>query len=174
MTLVFEGCYPERLKVWVPAFRNKDIMEDTLRALGQILLKAVPTFLLVVFLHFYLKKMFFQPLEKVLRQRFEATEGARKLADQALARASARTAEYEAAIRAARSEIYQSQEQFYKQLQESQSAQIAAARQAAEEGVLAARAQLARDVEAAKLSLTQSAESLASEIADTILRGNAA
>jgi F-type H+-transporting ATPase subunit b len=149
-------------------------MEDTLRALGQILLKAVPTFLLVVFLHFYLKKMFFQPLEKVLRQRFEATEGARKLADQALARASARTAEYEAAIRAARSEIYQSQEQFYKQLQESQSAQIAAARQAAEEGVLAARAQLARDVEAAKLSLTQSAESLASEIADTILRGNAA
>jgi len=149
-------------------------MEDTLRALGQILLKAVPTFLLVVFLHFYLKKMFFQPLEKVLRQRFEATEGARKLADQALARASARTAEYEAAIRAARSEIYQSQEQFYKQLQESQSAQIAAARQAAEEGVLAARAQLARDVEAAKLSLAQSAESLAAEIADTILRGNAA
>jgi F-type H+-transporting ATPase subunit b len=149
-------------------------MEDTLRALGQILLKAVPTFLLVVFLHFYLKKMFFQPLEKVLRQRFEVTEGARKLADQALARASARTAEYEAAIRAARSEIYQSQEQFYKQLQESQSAQIAAARQAAEEGVLAARAQLARDVEAAKLSLAQSAESLAAEIADTILRGNAA
>src|ERR1700691_1437351 len=106
-------------------------MDDTLRALGEILLKAVPTFLLVVFLHFYLKKMFFQPMERVLRERFEATEGARKLAEQALARAAARTAEYEAAIRAARSEIYQGQEQFYKQLQESQSAQIAAARQSA-------------------------------------------
>jgi F0F1-type ATP synthase membrane subunit b/b' len=149
-------------------------MDDTLRALGGILLRAVPTFLLVVFLHFYLKKMFFQPMERMLRQRFEATEGARKLAEQALARASARTSEYEAAIRAVRSEIYQAQEQFYKQLQESQSAQIAAARQSAEAEVHSARAQLARDVEAAKLSLTQSAESLASEIADTILRGNAA
>src|ERR1700742_6200 len=99
-------------------------MEDTFRALGEILLKAVPTFLLVIFLHFYLKKMFFKPLERVLRQRFEATEGARKLAEQALERASARTAEYEAAIRAAKSEIYQGQEKFYKQLQESQSAQI--------------------------------------------------
>jgi F-type H+-transporting ATPase subunit b len=149
-------------------------MEDTLRALGQILLKAVPTFLLVVFLHFYLKKMFFKPLERVLRQRFEATEGARKLAEQALERASARTAEYEAAIRAARSEIYQAQEKFYKQLQESQSAQITAARQSAEAGIHEAKAQLARDVEAAKSSLAESSEKLADEIADRILRGRAA
>jgi F-type H+-transporting ATPase subunit b len=149
-------------------------MEDTLRALGQILLKAVPTFLLVVFLHFYLKKMFFKPLERVLRQRFEATEGARKLAEQALERASARTAEYEAAIRAARSEIYQAQEKFYKQLQESQSAQITAARQSAEAGIHEAKAQLARDVEAAKSILAESSEKLADEIADRILRGRAA
>ena len=149
-------------------------MDDTLRALGQILLKAVPTFLLVVLLHFYLKKMFFQPMERMLRQRFEATEGARKLAEQALARAAARTAEYEASIRAARSEIYQAQEQFYKQLQESQSAQIAAARHSAETAVHQAKAQLARDVEAAKLSLERSSEMLASEIADSLLRGNAA
>ncbi len=149
-------------------------MEDTLRALGEILLKAVPTFLLVIFLHFYLKKMFFKPLERVLRQRFEATEGARKLAEQALERASARTAEYEAAIRAARSELYQAQEKFYKQLQESQSAQIAAARQSAEAGIHEAKAQLADDVKAAKLSLAQTSEALANEIADTILRGHAA
>jgi F-type H+-transporting ATPase subunit b len=149
-------------------------MEDTLRALGEILLKAVPTFLLVVFLHFYLKRMFFRPMEKVLRERFEATEGARKLAEQALARASARTAEYEAAIRAARSEIYQAQEQFYKQLQDSQQAQISAARQSAEAAVQSARAQLARDVEEAQLSLASSSENLAAEIADSILRGQAA
>jgi len=149
-------------------------MQDTLRALGEILLKAVPTFLLVVFLHFYLKKMFFQPMEKVLRQRFELTEGARRLAEQALARASARTGEYEAAIRAARSEIYQAQEKFYKELQDSQAAQIVAARQSAETAVHEARAQLAKDVEVAKSSLAQASETLATEIADTILRGNAA
>ena len=149
-------------------------MDDTLRALGEILLKAVPTFLLVVLLHFYLKKIFFQPMEKMLHKRFEATEGARKLAAQSLARATARIAEYEAAIRAARSEIYQAQEQFYRELQDSQSAQIAAARQSAEAAVHEARAQLARDVEAAKLTLAQSSEVLAAEIADSLLRGNAA
>src|SRR5215475_2704439 len=110
-------------------------MDDTLRALGGILLRAVPTFLLVVFLHFYLKKMFFQPLEKKLHERYMATEGARKLAEESLARADARTAEYEGKIRAARSEVYARQEQIYKDLQEKESAQIAAARQSAEKAL---------------------------------------
>jgi F-type H+-transporting ATPase subunit b len=151
-------------------------MDDTLRALGGILLKAVPTFLLVVLLHFYLKKIFFQPMEKVLRRRYEATEGARKLAEQSMARAAAKTAEYEAAIRTARSELYQAQEKLYKQLQESEAAQLAAARQSAEAVVRAADEQLARDVEEAKLSLARDSEMLAVEIAESILklRGSAA
>jgi F-type H+-transporting ATPase subunit b len=149
-------------------------MDDTLRALGEILLKAVPTFLLVVLLHFYLKKVFFRPMERVLQQRFEATEGARRVAEQSLLRAAARTAEYEAAMRAARSEVYQSQEQLYKRLQESQAAQIAAARHSAEAGVRTAKGQLAGDVEAAKSGLAGESDMLAGEIADSILRGNAA
>jgi F-type H+-transporting ATPase subunit b len=149
-------------------------MDETLRALGDILLKAVPTFLLVVFLHFYLKKMFFQPMEKMLHQRFEATEGARKLAEQALAKASARTAEYEKAIRAARSEIYQSQEKFYKELQDAQESQFAAAHHSSQAAVRAARAQLAADIAAAKVSLAESSETMAAEIADVILKGQAA
>ena len=147
---------------------------DTLHALGDILLKAVPTFLLVLLLHFYLKKVFFGPMEKVLHQRYEATEGARKLAEQALAKASARTAEYEAKMRAARAEIYQSQEKLFKEMQESQDAQLAAAHQTSQQAVEQAREQLARDVEAAKASLAQSSETLANEIADSILRGHAA
>ena len=54
-------------------------MDATLHALGEILLKAVPTVLLVVVLHFYLKYVFFKPLKKVLEERYNATEGARKL-----------------------------------------------------------------------------------------------
>ena len=76
-------------------------MDAMLQALGGILLKAVPTFLLVVLLHFYLKGVFFKPLRKVLRQRYEATEGARKLAAESLERAAAKTAEYATAMRAA-------------------------------------------------------------------------
>src|ERR1035437_7883966 len=139
-------------------------MDDTLRALGGILLKAVPTFLLVVLLHFYLKKIFFPPMEKILQQRFEATEGARKLADQSLARAAARTAEYETASLSARSEVYQAQDQLNKQLQESEAAQLAAARQSAEAGVRAAPAQLAGDAEEAKVGLARDREMLAGDI----------
>ena len=69
-------------------------MDSILRDLGGILLRAVPTFLLVIFLHFYLKSVFFGPIQRILQKRYEATEGARKLADESLARAAQKTAEY--------------------------------------------------------------------------------
>src|SRR5689334_6819243 len=124
-------------------------MDVILHQLGQLLLKAVPTFILVVLLQFYLKRVFFKPLEKVLHQRYEATEGARKAAEDSLARASAKTAEYEAALRAARTEVYQSQDQLHKQLQERETAQVAEARKRADAAVKAARADIAKDVEEA-------------------------
>jgi F-type H+-transporting ATPase subunit b len=149
-------------------------MDATLHALGGILLKAVPTFLLVVLLNFYLKYVFFKPLEKVLGQRYDVTEGARKLAEKSLRLADARTAEYEAAMRAARAEVYQAQEQLHKQLQEREAAELGAARQRAEEVVKQAKADLARDVEDAKLSLAGESDRLADQIAESLLRRSAA
>ena len=64
-----------KLHLFRPFRQSK--MEATLHALSGILLRAIPTFLIVVFLHFYLKYMFFKPLGKVLQARYEATEGAR-------------------------------------------------------------------------------------------------
>ena len=149
-------------------------MDVILHQLGQLLLRAIPTFVLIVLLQFYLKRMFFRPLEAVLHQRYEATEGARKAAEESLARASAKTAEYEAAMRAARSEVYQAQERLHKELQERQAAQVAEARQRADAAVKAAKADLARDVEAAQVSLAKETEVLANQIADSILRRSAA
>ena len=149
-------------------------MEATLHALGGILLRAVPTFLLLVVLHFYLKGIFFKPLQRVLQQRYEATEGARKLAAESLDRAAARTAEYEAAMRAARAEIYQAQEQLHKRLQENESAQLAAARQRAEVAVQEAKTLLAGDVAAARARLALESDRLANQIAESILRRDAA
>ena len=149
-------------------------MDAILQQLGQLLLQAVPTFFLVMLLNIYLKQMFFKPLAKVLRQRYEATEGARKAAEESLARASAKTAEYEAALRAARSEMYQTQETMRKQVQEIQAAQTAEARQAAEAQIKAAKAELAADVQAAKASLAGESEALANQIAESILRRSAA
>jgi F-type H+-transporting ATPase subunit b len=149
-------------------------MDAMLHALGGILLRAVPTFLLVILLHFYLKSVFFKPLEKVLHQRYEATEGARKLAEQSLEQAAAKTAQYETQLRAAKAAMYQAQEQLHKQLQEREAAAVAEARKSADAAVKLAKTQLAADVEAAKTSLAADSESLADQIAETILRRNAA
>ena len=149
-------------------------MTATLTALGGILLRAVPTFLLVVLLHFYLKSVFFKPMEKVLHKRYEATEGARKLAVQSLERAAEKTAQYEAAIRAAKAEIYQSQEQLHKQLQEREAAAALAARQQADAAVQEAKGELAKDVAVAKASLAADSDALADQIAESILRRSAA
>ena len=149
-------------------------MESTLHALGGILLRATPTFFLVFLLTFYLKKVFFQPLEKVLQQRYEATEGSRKLAEQTVERASAKAAEYEAAMRTARAEIYKAREQSFKELQERRAADTAAARERAGELAREAKASLAADVEVAKVALAADVGSLADRIADSILGRTAA
>ena len=149
-------------------------MDVILNQLGELLLKAAPTFILVVLLQFYLKRVFFKPLERVLQQRYEATEGARKAAEESLARAAAKAGEYEAAMRAARSEVYQAQEQIYKQLQEQEAAQIAEARKRADVAIKAAKADIAQDVEAAKASLGRESETLANQIAESILQRSAA
>jgi F-type H+-transporting ATPase subunit b len=149
-------------------------MDAILHQLGELLLKAIPTFLLVVLLSIYLKSVFFKPLEKVLQQRYDATEGARKAAEASMERATTKTQEYEAALRAARAELYQAQEQAHKQLQEQASAQIAEARRQADDTVEQARQGIAAEAETAKASLATESETLANQIADAILRRSAA
>lgn len=149
-------------------------MGDTLHALSGILLKAVPTVLFLIFLHFYLKVMFYKPLEQVRRKRYEATEGARKRADESLGRAAAKTAEYEAALRSAKGAVYQAQESLHRELQEQQAAELHASRQQAESSVQEAKAGLARDLESAKATLTRESEILANQIVESILRRSAA
>jgi F-type H+-transporting ATPase subunit b len=149
-------------------------MDIILHQLGELILTALPTFFLVIFLAFYLKSVFFKPLDKVLKQRYEVTEGARKLAEQSLERATAKIAEYEATLRAARAEIYKAQEQAFKEMQERSAAQIAEARTRADEAVREAKRQLAEDAEEAKASLAKNSDTLANQIVESILRRRAA
>ncbi len=145
-------------------------MEQTFHALGQILLKAVPTFILVLLLYAYLSRMFFRPLEKVLQKRYEATEGARKLADESLAKAAAKTEEYEAAIRAARGEVYQELSEWRRQLQTERTAAVEQARAQAEAQLGQAKARLDEEVAQLKQGLAGESDALASQIANSILR----
>jgi F-type H+-transporting ATPase subunit b len=148
-------------------------MDAMLHALGDILLRAVPTFLLIILLHFYLKGIFFKPLEKVLHARYEATEGARKQAENSLATAAAKTAEYEKALFAAKTTIYQAQEKSFKELQEQHAAAVARARANADAQIKQAKAALAADVAETKRTLASETDALANQIADSILRSAA-
>ncbi len=149
-------------------------MDETLKALGELLLKAVPTFLLLILLHFYLKYVFFRPLEKVLQQRSALTEGARKSAESSLETASRKTSEYEAALRDVRSEMHREQEAARSRLREEQNAAIEQAREQAEAMVSEARLRLAEDSAAARLALKGESEALAAKITAAILEGRAA
>ena len=149
-------------------------MDDTLKAVGQLLIQALPTFFIVLFLYFYLKQVFFGPLDRVLAQRREATEGARTQAAAALERASAKAAQYEEQLRVARNEIYKEQEEQRKLWRDQQSAQIAEARKSADAALASARAEIAAQAEAAKRSLAAETQTLAERITSAILQGRAA
>ena len=81
-------------------------MDATLHDLGGILLKAIPTLILLLIVHLYLKRMFFGPMRDVLAKRQEATEGAQKSAEMLLAKASEKAEAIEVSLRKAREEIY--------------------------------------------------------------------
>jgi F-type H+-transporting ATPase subunit b len=144
-------------------------MEATLNSLGAILVKAIPTLLLLIVVHFYLKWMFFGPLKKVLDERRAATEGARQAADQALARASQKASEIEAALRKAREDVYQEQEQARKKAVDEQTGRVEEARQNAHGLVRKAREQVTAETEAAKRELSATIQGLADEIAKRLL-----
>lgn len=145
-------------------------MDQTIAALGELLLKALPTFLLVVALFFYLKAVYFKPMAKVLKERYDATEGARKLAEAGFARANQKTAEYEEALRAARAEIYREQEQFRQSLRQDHAQAVQDARRSGDAAVKEAQARLAAELEGAKATLQAQSDSLAEQITDSILR----
>ncbi len=149
-------------------------METTLHALGGILLRAVPTFLLVILLNIYLKQVFFKPLKRVLDARYAATEGAHKTAEETLARAKAKAAECDAALRTARAEVYQAQEQLHRKLQQQREADVHAARERADAAIRQAKAELDAEMVQVKAALASQSETLADDIARTILRGRAA
>lgn len=132
-------------------------------------MKSIPTIVLVLILHFYLKKMLFGPLDRVLAERDAATTGARKAAEESLARADRRAAEYETAIRDARADVYREQEQIRLQLIADQDARMKEARSRVDTMIAEAKTRIHGEVETARKSLEGSSGVLADQITDSIL-----
>ncbi|MGA3028436.1 MAG: hypothetical protein ABSF98_27125 [Bryobacteraceae bacterium] len=148
-------------------------MEATLHALGGLLLRAIPTVLLVILLNFYLKAVFFGPLKNVLKQRHEATGGARAAAEASARRAAGRTAEYEAALQQARAGLYKEQEEARREWLADQARLIEEARAHSHEALHAAKGAIEAEAATAKRDLAGQSATLAEQISRLVLEGRA-
>jgi F-type H+-transporting ATPase subunit b len=148
-------------------------MDQILSTVGELLLKAVPTIILFVFLYFFLKSMLFTPLAKVLAEREAKTAGAREGAAASLKLADEKNAAFENALREAKGELYKEQEATRKEWIEEQSDHLRIAKAKAEEMIGKALAELALEAGAAKAGLAAQTGELADHIAKSLLEERA-
>lgn len=144
-------------------------MEQTLQQLGQLLLGAVPTAILLLLLFGCYRVLVAAPLERALAERYAKTEGAFESARADIASAEARTAEYEQRIREARVAIFKSMEARRQQAMQARAAAAAEARQAAEARVRHEKGEIEKQMAGTRSGLQQEAERLAGEIIHAIL-----
>ena len=149
-------------------------MDEILRQVGQLLISAIPTALGLLVVWAGYRFIVHGKLEQVLEQRHALTEGAVQRAQQEIADAEARTAEYEQKVREARAQIYQQQQAYRQRVLAQRNAALTEARKNAGEMVKQARTALEKDVLAAKASLELQANVLADKVIETVLRPAAA
>ncbi len=149
-------------------------MSEILGQLGELLLSAVPTAVLLLILYASYHFIVHKPLEKMLAERHERTEGAVQKARADIAAAEAKTAEYEQRLREAKLALFRSQESRRAQAQQVRTKMIAGARSTAEAKVVSARSAIQQDADTAKKTLQGESERLAAEIIGVLMRPAAA
>jgi len=146
-------------------------MDQILQALGGLLLKAVPTIVLLVFVFLYLKYTFFGPLGAVLQKRRDSTEGIKEAAAKNLEMAEEKAAMYEIALKEARSEMYREHENTRRHWVEHQAHRIEEARRRAHEMIQEAGTRIDAETIEAKRGLDSSAQVLALQITEKLAAG---
>lgn len=146
-------------------------MEQIFSALPGIILRALPTFFLIILLHWYFKKVLVQPLERVLEERRQRTAGSLEASEHAVALAAEKMKQYDNSLAEARAEIFQQQEANRKDLSGRQALALEEAKARSAERVAAAKAELAAEAVQAKASLEAESDRLAEQIAASLLAG---
>jgi F-type H+-transporting ATPase subunit b len=144
-------------------------MDQTLRQLGELLLGAVPTVILVALLYLLYATIVHKPLRRVLEERRSKTEGAVEKSRADIAAAEARTSEYEQRLREARATVFRAQEVRRKAALDARTASLNEARNKAQAQVQSAKADIEKDREAAQASLQKEVQALAAEIMRRVL-----
>jgi F-type H+-transporting ATPase subunit b len=144
-------------------------MDQTLRQLGELLLGAVPTVILLALLYVLYTVIVHKPLQRVLEERRSKTEGAVEKSRADIAAAEARTSEYEQRLREARAKVFHAQEARRKAALDARSVALNDARNKAQAQVQAAKADIQNDREAAQNGLQAEVQTLAAEIIRRVL-----
>jgi F-type H+-transporting ATPase subunit b len=144
-------------------------MDQTLQQLGELLLGAVPTVILLMLLYALYTVIVHKPLRRVLDERRSKTEGAVEKSRADIAAAEARTSEYEQRLREARAAIFRSQEASRQAAMQARANAVNEARRKAQGQVQAAKADIESDRAAAEQGLQVEAASLAREIVRRVL-----
>jgi F-type H+-transporting ATPase subunit b len=142
---------------------------QTLIALQDILIKAIPTFFLVWILYWYVAKFFLRPLDTALKEREASTEGLRRAAEERIGLAERKTSEYQEALRSHTADVYRQQEQDRQRALENRIEILRRAREQAEERIVHARREIAEEAEVAKKTLLNESEQMAQRITRAIL-----
>jgi F-type H+-transporting ATPase subunit b len=145
-------------------------MDQTLRQLGELLLGAVPTVIVLALLSIFYTFVVYRPLTTVLAERQNRTKGAMEKARADIAAVEARTADYEQRLRDARQRIFKNQEARRQQANQSRSQAVNQARIRAQEQVGQALAGIEHDRQQAMSKLQTDATRLAGEIVRIVLR----
>jgi len=144
-------------------------MDQTLQQLGELLLGAVPTVILLTLLYVLYKAIVHNPLQRVLAERRSKTEGAVEKSRADIAAAEARTAEYEQRLREARATVFRGQEARRQAALQARSNAVHEARNKAQAQVEAAKKDIEADRAAAEGGLQAEVAALAKEIIRRVL-----
>ena len=145
-------------------------MDQTLQQLGELLLGAVPTVVLLAVLYGLYQTIVHKPLQRVLAERRSKTEGAVEKSKADIAAADARTSEYEQRLREARAAVFRAQEARRQAAIQARANAVSQARTKAQEQVQAAKTDIERGRAAAEKGLQDQAASLAQEIIRRVLQ----
>ena len=145
-------------------------MDQTLQQLGELLLGAVPTVIMLALLYALYTVIVHKPLRRVLEERHNKTEGAIEKSKAYIAAAEARTSEYEQSLREARAAVFRAQEAKRQAAMQARAKAVAEARNRAQAQVQTAKAAIEKDRIAAEQGLQAEAAALAQEIVRRVLQ----
>ncbi|HET6176863.1 MAG TPA: ATP synthase F0 subunit B [Candidatus Sulfotelmatobacter sp.] len=145
-------------------------MDQTLHQLGELLLGAVPTVILLALLYVLYTLIVHKPLGRVLEERRSKTEGAVEKSRADIAAAEARTAEYEQRLREARAVVFRSQEARRQAALQARTSAVNDARTKAQAQVQTAKKDIENDRATAQAGLQDEVTALAQEIVRRVLQ----